>query len=112
MTSEKGIAEAFYYCTAENAVIKQENDTLIRGKENIRMYYERRRNVKATVNWIPDYIDVSDDGALGYTYAWCAFAPREHSTRSEKSRVHKRNREFYSQTTSLPRLSQQCHTES
>jgi ketosteroid isomerase-like protein len=73
MTSEKGIAEAFYYFADENAVIKRENDTLIVGKENIKIYYENRINNKATVNWTPDFIEVSDCGNLGYTYgryAW------------------------------------------
>ena len=73
MASEKGIAEAFYYFAAENAVIKRENDSLIRGKENIRKYYESRSNIQATVNWTPDYIEVSDCGTLAYTfgkYVW------------------------------------------
>ncbi|HTJ49923.1 MAG TPA: hypothetical protein VL443_10745 [Cyclobacteriaceae bacterium] len=67
MTTEKGIAEAFYYFADEDAVIKRENDTLIIGKENIKIYYEKK-NKNATVNWTPDFIDVPDDGTLGYTY--------------------------------------------
>jgi len=68
MTSEKGIVEAFYYFADENAVIKRENDTLILGKENIRIYYEKKDLKNATVNWSPDFIDVSENGDLGYTY--------------------------------------------
>jgi len=68
MTSKKGIAEAFYYFADENAVIKRENDTLIKGKENIKIYYDKINNKNATVNWTPDYIDVSDCGTFGYTY--------------------------------------------
>jgi ketosteroid isomerase-like protein len=68
MTSEKGIAEAFYYFADENAVIKRENDTLIKGKENIKIYYSKKNSKNATVNWTPDFIDVSDGGDLGYTY--------------------------------------------
>ncbi len=67
MTSERSIAEAFYYFADINAVISRENDTLIKGKENIKIYYEKN-NKNATVNWTPDYIDVSDCGTLGYTY--------------------------------------------
>lgn len=68
MTSEKGIAEAFCYFADENAVIHRENNTLIKGKENIKIYYDKKNLKNATVNWTPDFTDVSDDGTLGYTY--------------------------------------------
>ena len=68
MTAEKGIPEAFYYFADENAVIKRENDTLIIGKENIRIYYEKKDLKDAIVNWTPDFIDVSKSGEFGYTY--------------------------------------------
>jgi ketosteroid isomerase-like protein len=68
MASEKGVAEAFYFFADEKAVIKRENDTLIMGKENIKIYYDKRSNKNATVNWTPDFTAVSDDGTLGYTY--------------------------------------------
>lgn len=68
MTFEKGITEAFYYFADENAVIKRRNDTLIYGKENIRHFYEKENIKDATVNWTPDFIEVSDCGNLGYTY--------------------------------------------
>lgn len=72
MAAEKSIAEAFYYFADESAVIKRQNDTLIVGKENIKIFYEKG-NKNATVNWTPDFIDVADCGTLGYTYgkfAW------------------------------------------
>ena len=68
MTREKGIVEAFYFYAADSAVIKRENDSLIIGKENIRKYYVAQDISKAQVNWSPDYIDVSDDGTMAYTY--------------------------------------------
>jgi len=67
MAAEKSVSEAFYHFADENAVIKRQNDTLIVGKENIKLFYERGRK-DATVNWTPDFIDVADDGTLGYTY--------------------------------------------
>lgn len=68
MTSEKSIAEAFYNFADNNAVIKRENDTLISGKENIKIYYEKKNAKNAIVNWTPDFIYVSDCGNLAYTY--------------------------------------------
>jgi ketosteroid isomerase-like protein len=68
MAAEKGISEAFYFFADDNAVIKRENDTLIVGKINIKAYYERRDNKNATVNWAPDFVEVSKDGTLAYTY--------------------------------------------
>jgi ketosteroid isomerase-like protein len=67
MASEKGIAEAFYCFADKNAVIKRQNDTLISGKENIKIYYEKSIT-DAKVNWTPDFIDVSDCGNLAWTY--------------------------------------------
>jgi ketosteroid isomerase-like protein len=68
MAAEKGIAEAFYFFADDNAVIKRENDTLIVGKDNIKAYYEPRDDKNTTVNWAPDFVEVSKDGTLAYTY--------------------------------------------
>lgn len=68
MTLEKGIADAFYHFADENAVIKRENDTLIVGKENIKLHYAKKNLKNASVNWTPDFIDVSSCGTLAYTY--------------------------------------------
>lgn len=66
--SKEGIANAFYEFAAEDAVIKRENDTLIKGKESIKKYYSNPKYAKASVTWKPDFINVSDDGTMAYTY--------------------------------------------
>lgn len=68
MAAEKGIAVAFSFFAAENGVIKRQNDTLITGKENIFRYYDTERMRKATVQWTPDAIEISDDGSMASTY--------------------------------------------
>ncbi|MGH2667299.1 YybH family protein [Flavobacterium sp.] len=68
LAQTKGIAEAFYVFADSNAVIKLENDSLLKGKENIRNHFSQPRFGKATVTWKPDFIEVSNDGTLAYTY--------------------------------------------
>jgi ketosteroid isomerase-like protein len=68
MAAEKGVAEAFYFYADSMAVIKRENDTLIKGRENIRAYYQQPSYANAVATWAPDFIDVSSEGNMAYTY--------------------------------------------
>lgn len=68
MCVEKGIAEGFYFFADDSAVIKRQNDTLIIGKENIKKYYDKDFYKNASVKWTPDFVGVSDDGSMAYTY--------------------------------------------
>lgn len=68
MCAEKGVAEAFYFFADDSAVIKRESDTLIIGKENIKNYHNNDFYKTASVKWAPDFIDVSNDGSMAYTY--------------------------------------------
>jgi ketosteroid isomerase-like protein len=68
LSQTKGIATAFYTFADDNAVIKRENDTIIRGKENIKKYYSDSKFENAFVTWKPDFVEVSKDGEMAYTY--------------------------------------------
>jgi len=68
ISQTKGIAIAFYTYADANAVIKRENDSLIHGKENIKKYYSSPKFEKAAVTWKPDFVEVSNDGTMAYTY--------------------------------------------
>jgi ketosteroid isomerase-like protein len=68
MAGEKGVAEAFWYYADDSAVIKRGNDSLIHGKNSIRDFYSRDFYKSAKVNWTPDFIQVSEDGTLAWTY--------------------------------------------
>jgi len=68
MTVEKGIAEAFHFFADSAAVINRGNDSLITGKENILVYYTRKKLDHATVTWTPDFVEVSECGTLAWTY--------------------------------------------
>lgn len=64
---DKGIAEAFYHFADDSAVIVRRNDMVVKGKENIKKFYAEIKFIVA-LNWKVDFVDVSADGTLGYTY--------------------------------------------
>ena len=68
MAQTKGIPQAFYQFADDSAAIKRENDTIIKGKENIKLYYSNQKYLSAKVTWTPDFVDVSKDGSMAYTY--------------------------------------------
>jgi ketosteroid isomerase-like protein len=63
-----GVAEAFALYADSNAVILRGNDSLIRGKSAIRNYYSRPVFNQASVQWAPDFSEVSASGDLAYSY--------------------------------------------
>lgn len=65
---QHGAEAAFHHYAADDAVIKREGDSLIAGKAAIKNYYSNPAYKNATATWSPDFIDVSDDGTLAYTY--------------------------------------------
>ena len=79
MCTEKGIAEGFYFFAADGAVLKRQNDTLIIGKENIKKYYDKDFYKNAKVKWTPDFVDVSDDGCMAYTYGKYVWTAKDDS---------------------------------
>ena len=79
MCAEKGVAEAFYFFADDSAVIKRDNDTLIIGKENIKNYHNNDFYKTAAVKWAPDFIDVSNDGSMAYTYGKYIWTAKDES---------------------------------
>lgn len=68
MCVDSSIELAFYFFAAENAVIKRGNDSLIFGKAGIKNYYSNTVYKRASVQWTPDVIEVSDDGTMASTF--------------------------------------------
>lgn len=64
----KGAATAFAEYAAEDATIRRENDTLIHGKAAILHYHQTPFYQTAKADWEPDFIDISDDGSMAYSY--------------------------------------------
>lgn len=75
MTEEKGIAGAFKFYAAEDAVINR-NEQLVEGREAIFNYYNTPLYAKARVNWKPHKVTVAASGDLAYSYGnyeWISF---------------------------------------
>ncbi len=68
MTIEKGIKVAFPFYADSDAVVKGNNDSLIKGKDAIANLYSSPNFAKVSLIWSPDFVDASEDGKLGYTY--------------------------------------------
>lgn len=68
MTVDSGIAVAFREFADSNAVILRDKDSLIIGKQQIYDYYNTVNNKNACVSWNPDFVEISEDGTMAYTY--------------------------------------------
>ena len=54
--------------TDSNAVILRGEEKLIQGKKAIFEYYSSDKFNDVDLSWTPNFIDVSDDGTMAYTY--------------------------------------------
>jgi hypothetical protein len=68
MAQKEGIEKAFYVYASEDVTIKRGNDSLIHGREAVKNFYSNPKYKSAHVTWAPDFVDVSPDGNLAYTY--------------------------------------------
>jgi ketosteroid isomerase-like protein len=66
MAETDGIAEAFYYYADDSAVIRR--DSLYKGKEAIKAYYEKKITKGTKLAWTADFAEVARSCDLGYTY--------------------------------------------
>lgn len=67
MALSDGVQKAFVYFAADSAVILRQN-TVLKGKEAIRLQYASFPKKGSKLEWAPDFADVSASGDLGYTY--------------------------------------------
>jgi ketosteroid isomerase-like protein len=86
MAGEKGIADAFWFYADSNATIRRGKDSLIHGKDGIRNFYSGEFFKSAKVNWSPDFVGISDDGHMGYTYGKYTWQSKDSSGKVNESR--------------------------
>ena len=67
LLAEKGRAVAFSHYAAEDGVLSRGGE-IIKGKKGIYEFYAKSTSKDVKLTWKPDFIDVSDDLTMGYTY--------------------------------------------
>lgn len=73
MAKDSGVALAFLHFAAENAVL-QRNNQIVKGKAEIQQYFDNQTLENVSLQWSPDFIDVSKSGDFGYTYGNFTFS--------------------------------------
>lgn len=84
MAAEQGLQAAFLAFAADSAAINRSNQ-VIKGKAAIRTYFEQQTLGDVRLSWEPEFIDVSEDGSMGYTYGPYTFSARDTSGRLMES---------------------------
>ncbi len=85
MVQTEGVQKAFVYFAADSAVILRRN-TVLKGKEAIRLQYASFPQKGSKLEWAPDFADVSASGDLGYTYGRYTLTSTDsigHTTKNE-----------------------------
>ena len=67
MAVREGISKAFLAFAAEDAVLKRGNNLII-GRDAIKDRFTGQNLDGSKLEWMPDFVDVSKAGDLGYSY--------------------------------------------
>ena len=70
------MAAAFLHFAAEDAVLER-NEKLIRGKSAIASYLKNMTIQDVSIQWTPEFVDVSDAGDMAYTYGTYHFSGKD-----------------------------------
>ena len=73
LVKKEGVKKAFLQFASDDAVLNRDN-TIIKGKDAIKAYFESQILQNVTLDWKPDFVDVSLAGDLSYTYGKYSFS--------------------------------------
>lgn len=69
--------EAAFKKYADDSAVIHRNEKIIMGKDSIGAFYKARPLKNTTLDWWPDYVNVSSSGDLGYTYGRYVYASKD-----------------------------------
>ena len=67
LARDKGVKEAFLEFADENAVLNR-GGKAVKGKKDIESYFNSQTLQNVSLQWKPEFVDVSASGDMGYTY--------------------------------------------
>jgi ketosteroid isomerase-like protein len=73
MAAKEGVKEAFLYYAADSAVLNRNNE-IFKGKEELAAHFDSMALTDVVLEWAPEFVDVSPDGELAYTYGKFVFS--------------------------------------
>lgn len=73
-----GVKQAFLAYAADGAVLVRGN-RVIRGKEEMEDFFDQSTHTDVELKWGPDFVDVSSDGDMAYTYGPYTYRARDTS---------------------------------
>ena len=85
MVKAEGIAKAFHFYAAENAVLNRQG-SLIKGSEAILKFYQNWPYQHVKLEWEPEFIDVSAAGDMAYTYGPYTFSATDAAGATTESK--------------------------
>lgn len=73
---EKGVEAAFLEFADEDAVINR-GEKIYRGKAEMKDYFSRSTLTDVVLEWEPEFVDVSSDGSMAYSYGPYTFKAKD-----------------------------------
>jgi ketosteroid isomerase-like protein len=83
--AQKGVPEAFYQY-ADSAANIHRGNRIIHGKDSILVFYKKQNFKNISLQWKPDFVEVSTAGDLGYTFGNYVYATIDSTGKSNESK--------------------------